>query len=140
MPTFILLTRRSGDLPEVMPSPADGGNLDNARKRAGIGWWLSDSVSSGGWDHVNIFEAPNTAAALLIANRIESISGARTELWPVGEGVVNGVSLETARSAGTGAYPGKGQVKRLVSWLSAARDTWAAAAAKLWLRPVAAVR
>ncbi len=78
MPTFILLTRRAPQASGHMP--AEGINLDDTRRRAGIGWWLSDSVTSGAWDHVNIFEAPNTAAALLIANRIESASGARTEL------------------------------------------------------------
>lgn len=89
MPTFILLTRRAAASHVSSRMPAEGINLDDTRRRAGIGWWLSDSVTTGGWDHVNIFEAPNTAAALLIANRIESASGARTELWPVGEGVVN---------------------------------------------------
>jgi len=89
MPTFIMLTRKDDSkLGSDKVGLADSeGRLAVARRQAGIGWWIHDSVSNGAWDHVDIFEAPNASAALLIATRVSACTGARTEIWPVAEGL-----------------------------------------------------
>lgn len=71
MPTYIMLTERN--LSDAAARPA------TVKSR----WSLHHPVESGAWCAVDIFEAPNLAAALLISTRITEISGRRTQLWPV---------------------------------------------------------
>ena len=81
MPTFIMLTEgaRMGE-GDNRPPVDDRPSAREARK---LNWWLRRRTQSSPWCSVDIFEAPNLAAALLISTRIAQISGRRTELWPV---------------------------------------------------------
>ena len=80
MPTFIMLTERVG------PGDIGFGSADMRavqREARTTPWWIRQPAGPGAWSSVDIFEAPNLAAALLISTRISHISGLKTQLWPV---------------------------------------------------------
>lgn len=102
MPTFIMLTEAARTGEGDNPSPAD--DHHSVREARKLSWWLRRRTQSGPWCAVDIFEAPNLAAALLISARISELSGRRTELWPV-EGAF-AQAVPTGRAANPGHVDG----------------------------------
>lgn len=84
MQTFIMLTRLISE--EVHPTfNIRKKEMDVAEK---IGRycpevkWISDYAIAGPWDYVDIFEAPDLAAAMKVSALVRHYGGTHTEIWP----------------------------------------------------------
>lgn len=83
MPTYVVLTRLT---PETVKSPSDLQRLERAvseriRKECPQVKWLANYAILGPYDYLDLFEAPDEAAAAKVVMIIRSFGHAHTETW-----------------------------------------------------------
>jgi uncharacterized protein with GYD domain len=83
MPTFVLLTRLT---PETVGQPRDLKTLEKAvadriRQEVPQVKWLINYAILGPCDYLDVFEAPDEAAAAKVAMIVRSFGHAQTETW-----------------------------------------------------------
>jgi uncharacterized protein with GYD domain len=87
MPTFAMLTRVS---PGAAGTPMSLPHLEHRvmehvqRDCPGVRWQKSWAVL-GGYDYLDVFDAPDVDTALKVAVIVRSYGCASTELWPIVE-------------------------------------------------------
>jgi uncharacterized protein with GYD domain len=84
MPTYVMLTRVSGD---ALKDPASLEELgrrvtDKIRTDCPQVKWLASYAVLGAYDYVDLFEAPDNDAATMVAVIVRSFGHASTETWP----------------------------------------------------------
>lgn len=84
MPTYVMLTRVSGD---ALRDPASLEELgrrvtDKLRTDCPQVKWLASYAVLGAYDYVDLFEAPDNEAATTVAVIVRSFGHASTETWP----------------------------------------------------------
>jgi uncharacterized protein with GYD domain len=84
MPTYVMLTRVSGDalkdpasLEELGHRVTEKLNTDCPEVK-----WLASYAVLGGYDYVDVFEAPDNEVATKVAVVVRSFGHASTETWP----------------------------------------------------------
>jgi uncharacterized protein with GYD domain len=84
MPTYVMLTRVSGDalrdpasLEELGVRVSEKLNADCPEAK-----WLASYAVLGGCDYVDVFEAPDNEVATKVAVVVRSFGHASTETWP----------------------------------------------------------
>jgi uncharacterized protein with GYD domain len=83
MATYVLLTRLT---PETVKSPADLKRLEKEvaeriRKECPQVKWVANYAILGPYDYLDLFEAPDAAAAAKVAMLVRSFGHAQTETW-----------------------------------------------------------
>lgn len=84
MTIYVLLTRLS---PDALHQPKSFETLERhvaerVREHCPEVRWLGNYAVLGPWDYLDLFEAPDNAAALRVAVLVRSHGHAVTELWP----------------------------------------------------------
>jgi uncharacterized protein with GYD domain len=84
MPTYVMLTRVSGD---ALTDPASLEELglrvtEKLHADCPEAKWLASYAVLGGYDYVDVFEAPNDEVATKVAVVVRSFGHAITETWP----------------------------------------------------------
>ena len=87
MAIYVLLTRLS---PDALHQPKSFETLERhvaerVREHCPEVRWLGNYGLLGPWDYLDLFEAPDNAAALRVAVLVRSHGHAVTELWPAVE-------------------------------------------------------
>jgi len=101
MPTFAMLTRVA---PGTAATPLSLPHLERRvmehveRDCPGVKWQKSWAVV-GGYDYLDVFEAPDLESALEVAVIVRTYGCASTELWPIVEWPRFKQILEQVRSA-----------------------------------------
>lgn len=83
MATFVMLTRLT---PEAVKAPADLKRLerdvsDRVRKECPQVKWLANYAVLGPYDYLDLFEAPDEAAAAKVVMIVRSFGHGHTETW-----------------------------------------------------------
>lgn len=84
MPTYVMLTRVSGD---ALRDPASLEELglrviEKLHADCPEAKWLASYAVLGGYDYVDVFEAPDNEVATKVAVVVRSFGHATTETWP----------------------------------------------------------
>jgi uncharacterized protein with GYD domain len=103
MDTFVMLTRVSH---EEMRSPQGLASLEQkvmaqVRSQCPEVSWLHSYAVLGPYDYLDIFEAPDVAAAMRVATLIRTFGHAESEVWPAAAwGAFKEMLHELPREAG----------------------------------------
>jgi uncharacterized protein with GYD domain len=84
MPTYVMLTRVSGDALREPASLEELGLRVTEKLHADCPEvkWLASYAVLGGYDYVDVFEAPDNEVATKVAVVVRSFGHATTETWP----------------------------------------------------------
>jgi uncharacterized protein with GYD domain len=84
MPTYVMLTRVSGDALRDPASLEELGLRVTEKLHADCPEvkWLASYAVLGGYDYVDVFEAPDNEVATRVAVVVRSFGHATTETWP----------------------------------------------------------
>lgn len=84
MPTYVMLTRVSGDALREPASLEELGLRVSEKLHTDCPEvkWLTSYAVLGGYDYVDVFEAPDNEAATKVAVIVRSFGHASTETWP----------------------------------------------------------
>ena len=87
MPTFVMLTRISSD---AAPSPQSLENLEQEvagqiRSQCPDVEWVHNYALLGGYDYLDIFNAPDLDTALRVSTIVRTYGSSSTEVWAATE-------------------------------------------------------
>ena len=84
MPTYVMLTRVSGDALKDPASLEELGRRVTEKLHTDCPQvkWVASYAVLGGYDYVDVFEAPDNEVATKVAVVVRSFGHATTETWP----------------------------------------------------------